>query len=286
MCKEITGNREYKDNVFRLLFGDETKSAELYNAIKGTNYTADKIKMNTLQNPFFFGDFRNDISFTVEDRLIILLEHQSSVNPNMGLRFLLYIAALYEILIDKKAMYKGNPMSIANPEFYVIYNGKEDYPEKAIIKLSDLYEIQGIENNLELVVTVYNANKGHNKKIMEQSRTLNEYAEFVAKVRDYIDNDGLELTEALKKAVEDCINENILREFLKKHGGDIVNGLLRTISMEEYAEVRAEERAEDRAETIAENLFKDGFSKEVIMKNTGISDKQMERIIKRVNKNK
>ena len=93
---------------------------------------------------------------------------------------------------------------------------------------------------------------------------------------------NLELTEALKKAVEDCINENILREFLQKHGGDIVNGLLRTISMEDYAEVRAE----DRAETIAENLFKDGISKEVIIKNTGISDKQMERIIKRVNKNK
>ena len=164
MSEKVTGNREYKDNVFRLLFGNEVKSAELYNAIKGTNYTADTIKMNTLQNPFFFGDFRNDISFTVEDKLIILLEHQSSVNPNMSLRFLLYISDLYKVSIDKKAMYKGNPMSIANPEFYVIYNGKEDYPEKAIIKLSDLFEIQGIENNHELVVTVYNANKGYNKK--------------------------------------------------------------------------------------------------------------------------
>jgi len=261
MCKKVTGNREYKDNVFRLLFDDEAKSAELYNAIKGTNYTADKIKMNTLQNPFFFGDFRNDISFTVDDKLIILLEHQSSVNPNMGLRFLLYIAALYEISIDKNAMYKGKPMSIANPEFYVIYNGKEEYPEKAIIKLSDLFEIQGAEKNLELVVTVYNANKGHNKKIMEKSRTLNEYAEFVAKVRDYLltvgqsNNSGLELTAALKKAVEDCINENILREFLQKHGGDVVNTLLREWNLDEYTEVRAEERAEKRAEKMAEKML-------------------------------
>ena len=148
MNNEITGNKEYKDNVFRLLFADEEKSTELYNAIKGTNYTADAVKMNTLENPFFFGDLRNDISFTVEDKLIILLEHQSSVNPNMGLRFLLYIADLYEISINKKDMYKENLMSIANPEFYVIYNGKEEYPEKSTVKLSDLFKIQGVENQI------------------------------------------------------------------------------------------------------------------------------------------
>jgi len=281
MCKKVTGNREYKDNVFRLLFDDEAKSAELYNAIKGTNYTADKIKKNTLQNPFFFGDFRNDISFTVEDKLIILLEHQSSVNPNMGLRFLLYIADLYEISIDKKAMYKGNPMSIANPEFYVIYNGKEDYPEKATVKLSDLFEIKGIENNLELIVTVYNVNKGYNKKIMEQSSTLNEYAEFVAKVREYIDNSGLDLTEALKKAVEDCINENILREFLQKYGGDVVNTLFREFNINDAKEVWEEEKAEK----IAENLLKKGMSKEFVVESTELSMKQVEKIIKRVNIN-
>ena len=282
MCKKATGNREYKDSVFRLLFADEAKSAELYNAIRGTNYTADAVKMNTLQNPFFFGGFRNDISFTVGDRLIVLLEHQSSVNPNMGLRFLLYIAALYEILIDKKAMYKGNAMSIANPEFYVIYNGKEDYPEKATVKLSDLFEVRGAEKSLELVVTVYNANKGHNKAIMAQSSTLSEYAEFVAKVRDYIENSGLGLTEALKKAVADCIAENILSEFLKKHGGDIVSTLFREFNMDDFIEVRAEERAEK----IAENLLKNGMSKEFVVKNTELSMRQIEKIINKINKNK
>ena len=94
------------------------------------------------------------------------------------------------------------------------------------------------------------------------------------------------MTEALKKAVEDCINENILREFLQKHGGDIVNGLLRTISMEDYAELRAEERAEEKAERIAENLLKKGFSKEFVVESTELSMKQVEKIIKRMNKNK
>jgi len=282
MCKKITGNKEYKDNVFRLLFDDEIKSIELYNAIKGTNYTADTVKMNILQNPFFYGDFRNDISFTVEDKLIILFEHQSSVNPNMGLRFLLYIADLYEILVDKTELYKPIPMSIANPEFYVLYNGKEDYPEKAVIKLSDLFEIKGVENNLELTVTVINANKGYNKNIMERSRTLDEYAAFVAKVREYTDNSRLDLTESLKKAVENCVKNNILKEFLQKHGGEVVNILSREWNLDDALEAREEARAEQ----IAENLLRNGFSKEMVIENTGLPIELIDKAIKRINRSK
>jgi len=101
MCKKTDGNREYKDNVFRLLFGNKAKSVELYNAIKGTNYKADTVKINTIQNPFFFRALRNDLSFTIEDKLIILLEHQSSLNPNMGLRFSGIICQTRKQTVDK-----------------------------------------------------------------------------------------------------------------------------------------------------------------------------------------
>ena len=283
MCKEITGNREYKDNVFRLLFGDESKSAELYNAIKGTNYAPNVLKMNTIQNPFFFGVFRNDVSFTVEDKLIVLFEHNSSINPNMGLRFLLYIAQLYELSMDKKAMYKTKPMSIANPEFYMIYNGKEDYPEKMTLKLSDLFIVQDSGNtNLELIVTVYNVNKGYNKNIMERSKTLDEYAAFVAKVREYTETSGLDLTEALKKAVEDCVREGILQEFLQKYGGDIVNILYREFNMNDAKEVWAEETKEE----IAEKMIKRGTPLEFIVEDTGLSLEKVKKIAKKYNKNK
>ena len=246
MCKKLTGDREYKDNIFRLLFGNEDKSVELYNAINGTNYTPDAIKMNMLQNPFFFGPFRNDVSFMIGDKLIVLFEHNSSINPNMGLRFLFYVAEIYDVLINRKDMYKRAKMSIPNPEFYMLYNGKEKYPDNFIVKLSDLFKVQdGGENNLELIVRVINVNKGHNKNIMERSRTLGEYAEFVAKVRGYIDSSGLELTKALKKAIEDCVRNNILREFLEKHGGEVVNILQREFNLDEFIEVRTEEAREE-----------------------------------------
>jgi hypothetical protein len=179
-------------------------------------------------------------------------------------------------------MYKPIPMKIVNPEFYVLYNGKADYPEVSTVKLSDLFGIKGVENNLELTVTVINANKGYNKSMMERSKTLDEYAAFVAKVREYTDDNKLDLTESLKKAVEDCVKNNILREFLQKHGGEIVNILFREWNLDDALEAREEYRAEQ----IAENLLKDGMSKEIVAKYTKLTIVQVENVIKRINRKK
>ena len=289
MSDNITGNREYKDNVFRLLFGDESKSAELYNAIKGTNYTPNVLKMNTIQNPLYYGGLRNDVSFTVEDKLVILLEHQSTINPNMGLRCLLYIADIYKQLIqsNKDDLYKSTPMSIETPEFYVLYNGKGKYPEKDIVKLSDLFKVQGIENNLELIVTVYNVNHGHNAEIMKRSRTLGEYAVFINKVHDYEYNKRLTRTEALNRAVEYCLRANILIEFLHKYGGEIVSILNMEWNMDDALRVRGEEGViqgeQKKAEEIAEKMVKRGTPLEFIVEDTGLSLERVEKIAKKYN---
>ena len=241
-------NKGYKDTAFRMLFGNESKSAELYNAISGTNYGADAITMTTLQNPLFVGGLRNDVSFSIEDKFVILCEHQSTISPNIPIRFLWYVAEIYKNRIDKKSIYKAKPLEIENSEFIVLYNGKASYPEKSVVKLSDLFKIKDGRNpGLELVVAIYNVNKGHNSDIMGQSKTLGDYAEFVKIIRDYEKN-GLELTEALQKAVEYCIKNNILREFLEQNGGEIVSILNMEWNLDDAIKVRVEEKAEDIAE--------------------------------------
>lgn len=84
-------NNKYKDSVFTLLFKDKYKLIELYNAIEETNYTDNTdIEINTLEDVLFMNRV-NDISFIIDGKFVVLIEHQSTINKNMPLRFLMYI---------------------------------------------------------------------------------------------------------------------------------------------------------------------------------------------------
>ena len=279
----VGANRKYKDSVFTRLFGEKDKLAELYNAINGTNYTPDDINITTLQNTIFVGRV-NDIAFTLGNRLIVLIEHQSSVNPNMPLRFLMYIARMYQELVDNEVMYGLRLVKILPPEFIVMYNGKDEYPEESTLKLSDAF-VQKDAVNLELTVKVYNVNNGHNREIMEKSRTLNEYAVFVARVREKADS-GLELMAALESTVKECVRDNVLRRFLSKYGSDVINMMNMEFNLEDAQKVWKNDGIiigeEQKAEKIAEKMLKDGMTKEFAVRMTDLSIEQVNEIAAKI----
>lgn len=95
----------------------------------------------------------------------------------------------------------------------IFYNGREEQPDRQILKLSDLYTIKE-ECSLELEAVMLNVNSGHNKELMKMSHTLWEYAEYNARVREY--TEMMELEDAVERAIEECIQEGILKEFLKE----------------------------------------------------------------------
>jgi len=72
-------------------------------------------------------DRGNDLSFTIEDKLVVLFEHQSSKNENMTLRDLIYCARVYELIISNGMLYSEKRVNIPTPEFYVLYNGKKEF---------------------------------------------------------------------------------------------------------------------------------------------------------------
>jgi len=258
---EAKPNRKHKDSVFTLLFSEKSNLLELYSAISGKSYPkSTKIDIVTLSGVLYM-DQLNDIAFVLEDRLIVLIEHQSSINNNMPLRMLMYLAAEYEMIIDRKSLYKQGRVKIPTPEFIVLYNGKKKFPDYKELKLSDSYKFKIPDCYLELVVKVYNINKGHNAEMAGRSQVLSGYEEFIAQIKENLKS--MELREAIRAAIKSCISKNILVSFLKRNGSEVENMLLTGWDQNEalavrYEEGREEERKENRKEILG--LIRKGYT--------------------------
>lgn len=221
-------NRTYKDTIFRMLFRDRENLLSLYNAISGRHYgNPDVLEIVTLENAIYMG-VKNDLAFLVQFELY-LFEHQSTVNPNMPYRCLQYVADEYSRLTAQKDVYGARKILLPTPHFVVFYNGTAKQPEQMIQKLSDLYEVPGAEPELELQVRVLNINQGFNEALKEQCKILKEYMQFVERIRRY--GDAMEVEEAVECAVEECIREGILREFLLQNRAEV-----KSMSIYEYDE--------------------------------------------------
>jgi hypothetical protein len=260
-------NTKYKDSMFSVLFSDPAALRELYGALEGITLPPDvPVIINTLTDVLFMERI-NDISFIIGDILVILLEHQSTINPNMALRLLMYIARIYEKILGDKNVYTTKALTIPRPEFFVLYNGTEPYPDEQVLRLSDAFEkVSGLgireqdAVELELVVRVININQGRNEGIVRRSRVLGGYSAFIGKVREY-ERGGMDREGALKKAVTYCREHDILREFLEEHGTEVMNMLITEWNWDEALAVRYKEGWEGGLERGLEKGLEEGLEK-------------------------
>lgn len=217
--KKVKKQREYKDTVFRFLFSDRKRALALYNGINDTNYQDESLlEFNTLENAIYMNLY-NDISFVIVNQ-IHLYEHQSTLPINMPLRDLLYIADILQKTIVNKTIYSSRRLMIPNPNFIVFYNGQDKMSERLELKLSDSFLIQTDKPELELKVTVLNINEGMNEQLKERCPDLKEYMQYVDRVRRY--SEKMPLRGAVIRAVDECIQEGILRDFLMKQKAEVV----------------------------------------------------------------
>jgi len=232
--------------VFSTLFGTPEVLRELYYAIEGVDIPVDAIiDINTLSDVLYMQQI-NDLSFTIDDKIVVLIEHQSTINNNIPVRLLMYIARVYESILDREKLYKKTQLKIPTPEFIVLYNGDEPYPDHRELRLSSAFEnikeLKHLTNNefpLELIVQVYNINHGQNPEIFSKSKTLTNYSILIAKIKEYRKN--FPLDKAIKAAVKYCIENDILKQFLKKHSAEVINMLTDDITIEELADIRFNE---------------------------------------------
>ena len=227
-------NRNYKDTIFRMLFSDRKNLLSLYNAINGTSYeNPEELEIVTLENAIYMG-MKNDLAFIIDTNLF-LYEHQSTYTPNMPLRDLFYISAEYQ-----KSLYSSALQKIPAPNFIVFYNGRDKKEDRWENCLSEAYENLFGEPKLELKVVTLNINEGRNHELLEQCQTLREYAAYVALVRKYAKS--MELEAAVEKAVDKCIHDGILEEFLQRNRAEVI-----AVSIFEY-DKEEEERKLRKAE--------------------------------------
>jgi len=268
-------NAKYKDSVFSFLFSDPDVLRELYSALEGIALPPDMpISVNTLSDVLYM-DRINDISFTVDNRLVVLIEHQSTVNPNMPLRLLIYIARIYEKTASRKKLYQTALEKIPVPEFIVLYNGAGPYPDQKELRLSEAFkDAAGLKGAalagpaLELVVRVYNINKGHNAELAQKSSTLGGYSAFVGKVRE--NRESMPLEEAIRAAIKYCMEHDILKTFLETNSSEVFNMLLSEWNIEDAKVAWQEESREEERLIIARNALAKGSSIEFIREITGL----------------
>ena len=258
-----------------MLFSDPDLLRELYCALENVNIPPDiPVIINSLKDVLYM-DMLNDISFVIGNKLVVLIEHQSTINPNMALRLLMYIARVYEKIIEDKGIYTSKALSIPRPEFFVLYNGKDPYPDEQVLKLSDLFENleelglpDKLKPALELEVRVLNINEGRNSGIVKGCRKLFEYSAFIAKIREFEKELG-DKSEAMKKAIKYCLNYDIMKEFLETHASEVENMLYTEWNIEDAKQVWYEEgleKGEQKGEQKIIELLKSGKSPEEIIK--------------------
>jgi len=220
-------NRRYKDSVFVDFFSeDRTAKANflaLYNALHGTDYQSTAILKNIRLKQVLYMSFANDVSYLVDNKIIVLAEHQSTINPNMPIRCLEYIARLYEQFYKSKEKYSRKQLAIPTPEFYVFYNGKEPYRGDSLLKLSDSFTQTHDEYALELSVKVVNINYDKTNEILKLCKPLKQYSLFVDAVRRNI---AVDKEHGFEKAIKECIQNDILREYLQRKSKEVLNMLI------------------------------------------------------------
>lgn len=211
--------RNYKDSVFRMLYRDKRELLQLYNALNGTDYQdPDGLEVYTLENAIFM-NVKNDVSFLLNSELN-LYEHQASFNPNMPLRDLIYITRQLERYVMEESLYSSKLIRIPAPRFVVFYNGTANQPERKVLKLSDAYEKKTSSPELELQVLMVNVNFGQNEELMQKCRTLRDYSLYVHRVRTHAKHMPVE--DAVRLAVDECIHENILSDFLRTQKAEVI----------------------------------------------------------------
>lgn len=238
-----------KDRLFRYLFEKDREALlELYNALNGTEYQDPSQLEVVMIESAVYVVMKNDLAYILSGTLS-MYEHQSTYSPNLPVRFLIYLAQEYQSVIERaeRSLYGTGRISLPTPQCVVFYNGAKEMPQEWRLRLSDAFENRDARADVELSVRMLNINYGHNKQVMDKCRILEEYARLSAITREYM-LAVEDRQEALNRAIDYCIENGILKEFLLKNRAEVLGMLLEEFDAEKYERTLRREGLEEGLE--------------------------------------
>ncbi|MBE5846163.1 MAG: hypothetical protein E7300_00620 [Lachnospiraceae bacterium] len=258
-------NPKYKDRLFSFIFGNEKNkkwTLALYNAVNHSNYTnPDDIEINTIEDFLYMG-MKNDVSFLLHTS-VSLYEHQSTYNPNMPARQLIYIGQLFDKYIKKNKcnIYGTKRIALPVPKLVVFYNGLQDTADEEYLYLRDLFPKESRDSaDVTVRVRMININYGHNKELLEACKPLNEYAWLVEQIRvgcrSLSGNE--EKGEAISKALTDMPDTFSIKEFLMENRAEVEMSCLTEYNEAETMDQLKKEAREEGLEEGREEGRKEG----------------------------
>ena len=278
-------NRKYKDSVFTDLFGSDKNGKknflDLYNALTGTNYKVEEVKLERkIIEQSLYKTFNNDVSWEINGKLIVLVEHQSTVNENMPFRCLEYVTRIYEGIVPPKMRYAEKMFKLPNPDFFVVYVGKKELPKEQELRLSDAF-YQKDNSKLELVVKLVNCSDSQILPLCGTCDILKEYCQFIEIVeRTY---NRLFPKRSFKRAIEIAMEQGILVDYLDRKSREVINMLSAKYNYKLDIAVKKEEAFQDgmehKAIESARNFYANGVSIEINAKSLGMTEDQVRQIV-------
>ena len=277
----------------------------LYNALHGTNLDAKTTDVQPVMlEQVLYMKYYNDIAMLIDGKIVILIEHQSTINQNMPFRFLEYIARIYEKITTKDEKFGRKLVKLPVPEFYVFYNGKDDYPTESVMKLSDAFmqldsklknQLENANYPLEISVKVININVDKENQILKRCEALKQYSEFIEQVRYNIES---AIPEPLTTAIKQAIKKGFLSDYLNRKSTEVQNMLLAEYDYDTDIAVQRKEAFDDgvsigrnegisigllqgeykKAIETAKKFLAMGLSVEQVADGTGLSPEEIEKL--------
>ena len=294
-----TENRKHKDSLFVDYFSKDRDWKQhflsLYNALHGTDLQVETTRLERVNlEQVLYMDYYNDIAVMVNDQFIMMIEHQTTINPNMPLRLLEYVSRIYGNMIDSKSKFSTQLIPLAKPEFIVFYTGKENIPPETYLHLSDAFKLNHIQNSeltLELVVKVCRINGKEPNQVVSQCSDLEQYVQFLKLIAE-AKADGQ--VKPLTRAIREAVRHNVLKDYLERKGGEVLSILMTEydyatdiavkqeeayaigrnegilVGLERGIERGIERGAHQKALDTAQNFLSMGFSPEQVAQGTNL----------------